>query len=80
MENIFTSLPIDAETAGTAIGEVNTRFQLTGEELEKLSQQFIEFSEINDTDLNTSIDNVDTILNKFNVDAWQAGNLLGLLS
>ena len=33
MENIFTSLPIDAETAGTAIGEVNTRFQLTGEEL-----------------------------------------------
>lgn len=35
MENIFTNLPIDAETAGTAIGEVNTRFQLTGgEELE----------------------------------------------
>lgn len=80
MENIFTSLPIDAETAGTAIGEVNTRFQLTGEELEKLSQQFIEFSEINDTDLNTSIDNVDTILNKFNVDASQAGNVLGLLT
>lgn len=51
MENIFTSLPIDAETAGTAIGEVNTRFQLTGEELEKLSQQFIEFSEINDTEI-----------------------------
>lgn len=80
MENIFTSLPIDAETAGTAIGEVNTRFQLTGEELEKLSQQFIEFSEINGTDLNTSIDNVDTILNKFNVDASQAGNVLGLLT
>ena len=80
MENIFTNLPIDAETAGTAIGEVNTRFQLTGEELEKLSQQFIEFSEINDTDLNTSIDNVDTILNKFNVDASQAGNVLGLLT
>ena len=80
MENIFTSLPIGAETAGTAIGEVNTRFQLTGEELEKLSQQFIEFSEINGTDLNTSIDNVDTILNKFNVDASQAGNVLGLLT
>ena len=74
MNNIFKDIPTDAETAGTAIGEVNTRFQLTGDELESLSKQFIEFAEINGTDLNSSIDNVDTILNKFNVDAGQAGN------
>lgn len=80
MNNIFKDIPTDAETAGTAIGEVNTRFQLTGDELESLSKQFIEFAEINGTDLNSSIDNVDTILNKFNVDAGQAGNVLGLLT
>lgn len=80
MNNIFKDIPTDAETAGTAIGEVNTRFQLTGDKLESLSKQFIEFAEINGTDLNSSIDNVDTILNKFNVDAGQAGNVLGLLT
>lgn len=80
MNNIFKDIPTDAETAGTAIGEVNTRFQLTGDELESLSKRFIEFAEINGTDLNSSIDNVDTILNKFNVDAGQAGNVLGLLT
>jgi phage-related minor tail protein len=80
MNNIFKDIPTDAETAGTAIGEVNTRFQLTGDKLESLSKQFIEFAEINETDLNSSIDNVDTILNKFNVDAGQAGNVLGLLT
>ncbi|MFR8130945.1 MAG: hypothetical protein ACLU90_05930 [Lachnospira sp.] len=47
MNNIFKDIPTDAETAGTAIGEVNTRFQLTGDELESLSKQFIEFAEIN---------------------------------
>ena len=80
MNNIFKDIPTDAETAGTAIGGVNTRFQLTGDKLESLSKQFIEFAEINETDLNSSIDNVDTILNKFNVDAGQAGNVLGLLT
>lgn len=50
MNNIFKDIPTDAETAGTAIGEVNTRFQLTGDELESLSKQFIEFAEINGTE------------------------------
>ena len=80
MEKVFTDVPTDAETAGTAIGEVNTRFQLTGEILEDVSKQFIEFAEINGTDLNSSIDNVDTILNKFNVDSKESGNVLGLLT
>ena len=80
MRNLFGSLPIDAETAGIAIGEVNTRFGVTGEELEDLSRQFIQFSEINGTDLNSSIDSVDALMTKFGVDSSQTGEVLGLLT
>lgn len=80
MDKIFSDLPIEAETAGIAIGEVNTRFKLTNEALEELSEQFIQFAEINDTDLNSAIDNTDTLLKKFNLDGSEAGNVLGLLT
>ena len=43
MDAVFTSLPTEAETAGIAIGEVNTRFGSTGKELEDLSSKFIQF-------------------------------------
>lgn len=80
MNNVFGELPTDAETAGIAIGEVNTRFGVTGETLEGLSKQFVEFAEINGTDLNGAIDSVDAIMTKFNVDASETPSVLGLLT
>lgn len=80
MDNVFADLPTDAETAGIAIGEVNTRFGLTGKECEKLSKQFIRFAEINGTDLNSSIDSVDAIMTKFGVDTSQTEKVLGLMT
>lgn len=79
-DNLFANLPIEMEDAGIAVGEVNTRFQVTGETLEELSQQFIKFSQINDTDLNASIDNVDAIMTKFELDITQTANVLGLMT
>ena len=40
---------------GVAVGEVNTRFKVTGDELQELSTLFLKFAEINETDLNTAI-------------------------
>ncbi|MDL2250775.1 phage tail tape measure protein [Lachnospiraceae bacterium OttesenSCG-928-J05] len=80
MDNVFTSLPTDAETAGIAIGEVNTRFGATGETLEGLSKQFIEFAEINETDLNTAIGTTDKIMEQWGVDASQTANVLGIIT
>lgn len=80
MDAVFTSLPIEAETAGIAIGEVNTRFGSTGKELENLSEKFIKFAQINGTDLNGAIDSVDAVMTKFNVDSSETGNVLGLLT
>lgn len=80
MRNVFGSIPTDAATAGIAVGEVNTRFGATGEELEKLSRLFIEFAEINGTDVNNSIDTVDAIMKKFGVDSSHTGEVLGLMT
>jgi Phage-related minor tail protein len=80
MDTVFSQLPIEAETAGIAIGDVNTRFDIMGEELEEVSRQFIEFAEINDTDLSNAIINVDGIMEKFNVNASEAGSVLGLMT
>lgn len=78
--DIATSIPTDFATAGSAIGEVNTRFGLTGEKLKNLSQQFVEFASLNDTDVSTSIDNVSSVLNAFGMDASEAGGMLDVLN
>jgi len=80
MDNVFTGLPIDAETAGIAIGEVNTRFGETGETLENLSKDFIRFSEINSVDLNNSIGVVDKMMEQFGVTSDNTAGVLGLLT
>lgn len=80
MNEVFNTLPTDAATAGVAIGEVNTRFGATGKTLERLSSQYIQFAEINGTDLNNSIDQTDKIMTAFGVDADRAGEVLGLLT
>jgi phage-related minor tail protein len=79
-KNIAETIPTDFQTAGDAIGEVNTRFDLTGDALEELSTQFIEFAKLNDTDVSTSIDNVSSVLNAFNMSTDQAGGMLDVLN
>lgn len=79
-DNIFGELPTDMATVGIAVGEVNTRFSQTGDILEETSKQFIEFAEINGTDLNSSIDTVDRIIKQFGLDASDAGNILGIMT
>lgn len=79
-KNIATTVPVDMEKVGAAVGEVNTRFGVTGDELEKLSIAFIEFSEINNTDVSNSVDNVQKALAAFGLDADDAADLLDRLT
>lgn len=80
MNAVFGELPTTAENAGIAIGEVNTRFGATGDTLETLSKQFIEFAEINETDLNNSIGMTNKIMKAWNIDAAKTPNVLGLIT
>lgn len=80
MDTVFTSIPTTAAQAGTAIGDVNTRFGLTGQKLGEVSQTFIKFAEINNTDLSTAINSVDGIMEKFGVDASEVDSVLGVMT
>lgn len=74
------TMPVSFEEAGTAIGEVATRFDLAGEDLEKLSEKFLQFAQINDTDVSGAIDNVQAAMAAFNVKSEDAGDVLDMLT
>ena len=79
-KNLATSIPTDFRTAGEAVGEVSTRFEVTGKELEDLSAKFIKFADLNDTDVTTSIDNVQAAMAAMNVGTAAAGDFLDILN
>lgn len=79
-ENIATSVPASFDEIGNAVGEVNTRFGLTGSSLQTLSTQFIEFAKLNGTDVSTSIDTVQSAMSAFGLSADQAGVFLDTLN
>ena len=80
MGEIATEIPTDFETAGEAIGEVNTRFGATGEELKALSKQFIQFAELNNTDVSSSVDSVQKAMASFGLESKDAGAFLDTLN
>lgn len=77
---IATEIPTDFQTAGDAVGEVNTRFGLTGDALQELSKQFIQFADINGQDVNAAIDQTQKAMAAFNVDTKDAGLVLDTLN
>jgi len=80
MDSVFTSVPTTAAEAGTAIGDVTTRFGLSGDKLAETSKTFIKFADINNTDLSSAINNTDSIMEKFGLDADQVDSVLGIMT
>lgn len=80
MERLATQIPTDFATAGAAIGEVNTRFGATGQELEDLSAQFIKFADLNGTDVSGSIDAVQSAMAAFGLGTQDTGAFLDTLN
>ena len=79
-KNIATTIPTSFQTAAEAVGEVNTRFGLTGDALDDLATQFVEFAELNDTDVSDSIDSVQKAMEAMNVPVEDAGKFLDTLN
>lgn len=80
VSTIAKEIPTSFETAGEAIGEVNTRFGLTGDELTDLSTKFIKFADINDTSITASVDAAQKALSAFGLGAEDAGAYLDTLT
>lgn len=78
--DIATTIPTEFETAAAAVGEVNTKFGVTGDELQALSTEFVKFADINETDVASSVDKVQKALVAYGKDSKSAGTLLNVLN
>ena len=77
---IATEIPTDFETAAEAVGEVNTRFNLTGDELQSLSKKYVKFAKLNNTDVTSAVDSTQKALAAFGEDSKYASRLLDVLT
>ncbi len=80
VNNIATSIPTDFKTAADAVGEVSTRFDDVGVNLETLSGQFVKFATLNNVDVATAVDNVQASMAAFGVQTSDAGMVLDTLN
>ena len=78
--DIATSMPVSWGDVGEAVGEINTRFGLTGDELDDLSRDFLRFSRINNQNVATSVDNVSRMIAGFGLEASDATSVLDMLN
>lgn len=78
--DLAKNLPVSFEEAGTAVGELNTRFGVTGEQLASLSEDYLQFARVNGVDLNQSIDETQKALSAFGLTAEDAPALLDRLT
>lgn len=79
-DSVFASLPVEMTNVGDAIGEINTRFGATDDELQALTEHFLEYSKINSTAVSGSVRNVSGIIKAYGEDAKNTGNILGVLT
>ncbi len=79
-QNLASNSTFALSNIGAAIGEVNTRFGDTGQQLQDTSRLFLEFAEINEADVTTSIANTSKIMQAWNVDQSKTGELLGMIT
>lgn len=80
VQDIATQIPVSFETAANAVGEVNTRFGVTGEQLDRLSTQYVKFADITGTDVTGAIDQSQKALAAFGLGAESAEALLDRLT
>ena len=79
-KNVSKDIVASYDDIGTAVGEINTRFGSTGDELEDLSVQFIKFKDLNNVDLKTAIDNTQAAMAAWGVEAQDTSLMLDLLN
>lgn len=80
MEGIVEEIPqlmnVSFGEAGEAVGEVNTRFGVTGQQLQDLSVDFLKFAKLNNTDVSSAVDKTQKVMAAFGLETKDTGALL----
>lgn len=78
--DVSQSVVGDFKDMGGAIGEINTRFNFTGDVLKNASVDFLEFARVNKTDVVTSVQKVARYMGDANIPAKEYKNVLDQLT
>lgn len=77
---VYGSVPGTADDASQAIGEVNTQFGSTGDELGDLSEQFIKYAKITDQEVSPAVIGVKKAMEVFGLEVEDTGDALDVLA
>ena len=84
LEGVFSNLSSKVvasyDEIGTAVGEVNTRFGVNGQELEDLSEEYLKFAKLNGTDVNSAIDSTQSAMAAFGIQTKDTSKFLDTLN
>ena len=83
VENVATTLAgaqYGWDAIGSTVGEVNTRFKVTGDELDALTESFFKFSTITGVDSVAAVQDVSKAMTAFGVDSSHTNEVLGVVS
>lgn len=78
--NVSKSIIGDFADIGDTLGEVNTRFGLTGEELEETTKQFIKFADITGSDAKKAVQEVSKAMANAGIKSNDYGKILDYLA
>ncbi len=78
--NVASSIKGEFTDIGAALGEVNTRFGFTGQELEKCTTQFMKFGEVTGADVTNAVQKVSRYMGDASIDSSQYSKVLDNLT
>lgn len=79
-KNVTKSVVGDFDQIGATLGELNTRFGFTGEQLEEATIQFTKFADITGTDAKTAVQLVSRAMGDAGIEADQYSDVLDALT
>lgn len=79
-KDVYTSMPVDIKATGEAVADINTRLGLQGDALENATRQFMKYSEVNTSDVSTSIETVAKAMNDANIPTSELNSVLDELT
>lgn len=79
-KEVASEVPGEFGDIGAAIGEINTRLDLTGDKLKTASVDFLKFAKVNGVDVNTSVQLVTRAMGDAGIEADKYSELLDILT
>ena len=79
-KDVYTSMPVDIKATGQAVADINIRLGLQGDALENATRQFMKYSEVNSSDVSTSIETVAKAMNDANIPTSELNSVLDELT